>query len=74
MFIMSLLDFVKPKWKHSDHKVRLEAIEKVIDKSILHRIAKYDMNTDVRIAAIENVPTILVLCLSTCKLQHFHTQ
>ena len=58
---MSLLDFFRPKWKHSDPKVRLEAIEKVIDKSILNRISRYDINADVRITAIEKVTDNIVL-------------
>lgn len=52
---MSLLDSFKPKWKHSDPKVRREALKKITDQKVLYKIVSYDKNSGVRKTAIEKV-------------------
>ena len=37
---MALLDLFKPKWKHSDPKVRLKAIEEITNQQVLKEVAK----------------------------------
>lgn len=45
---MALLDLFKPKWKHSDPKVRLKAIEEITNQQVLKEVAKNDENWEVR--------------------------
>jgi hypothetical protein len=52
---MGFLDFFKPKWKHSEWRVRKEAIKKISKQRILKKIAKNDVNVKVRVAAIEKI-------------------
>ena len=52
---MAILDLFKPKWKHSDWKVRTIAIQKVTDQKILTVVAKNDENSQARKAAVEKI-------------------
>jgi len=52
---MAFLDLFRPKWKHSDWTVRIEAIKEVTDQKVLASVAKNDVRRDVRIAAIKKV-------------------
>ena len=49
------MDMFKPKYKHSDAKVRLGAIEKLKDEHLLVKIATHDKAQEVRLAAVEKV-------------------
>jgi len=55
MCILSLLDLFKPKWKHSDPKVRRKALEGVWSHDVLSAIVRNDENADVRKAAVERM-------------------
>ncbi len=51
---MAIIDLIRPKWKNSDPKIRLEAV-KEMDKDqmeILRQVARDDPDTDVKIAAV----------------------
>jgi len=52
---MAILDLFRPKWKHSNWKVREAAIEKLTDQNVLIDIAKNDEDYNVRTAAIEKI-------------------
>ncbi len=52
---MSITDMFKPKWKHSDKRVRLEAIEKLEDQHVLIEIAHTDKSGNVRAKAVEKI-------------------
>jgi hypothetical protein len=59
---MGLFDkFKKPKWKHEDAKVRLEAVNELDDEKILVRIAMDDSNVDVCCEAVKNISDESVL-------------
>jgi len=51
---MGIGDLFKPKWKHSNWKIRKSAVMKLKDKEILKNIVVNDKNYKVRIAAIKN--------------------
>lgn len=48
---MSLLDLLKPKWKHGDPAVRMAAVAAMSNQSTLARIATEDPSEEVRVAA-----------------------
>lgn len=48
---MSLLDLLKPKWKHGDPAVRLAAVAALTNQSALVRIATEDASEEIRVAA-----------------------
>ena len=50
---MSLFDQLRPKWRHSDPAVRLEAVGRLDDQSALESIAEHDPDDKVRVAAIQ---------------------
>jgi hypothetical protein len=50
---MSLLDCIRPKWKHSDPAVRVQAVRQLSNQGILETLAGSDPNEAVRLAAIE---------------------
>ena len=52
---MGFFDFFRPKWKNSDHRVRMQAARTVDDPAVLKTIAESDENTEVRIEAIKNI-------------------
>ncbi|MCF6174208.1 MAG: hypothetical protein L3J71_00420 [Victivallaceae bacterium] len=52
---MSILDFIRPKWKNSSEKVRLEAIDTLQDLKIINKIALTDPSYTVRSKAVEKV-------------------
>jgi len=52
---MGLKDLFKPKWQHPDPKVRLNAIKKLKDESILIEIAQKETVEEIRIAAIKRI-------------------
>lgn len=52
---MSLFERLRPKWKHSDPAVRLEAVRAMCDQSLLTGIAANDASEDVRLAAIDGL-------------------
>ena len=49
---MILFDRLRPKWKHSDPAIRLEAVRRLDDQNALESIVEHDPDADVRIAAI----------------------
>lgn len=49
---MAFKDMFRPKWKHSDAEIRLQAIEKLEDQKILAEVAKNDESPEVRKAAV----------------------
>ena len=54
---MGLFDIIKPKWQHSDAKVRLEGIAELdmSELDILCEIATNDTDDNVKIAAIKKI-------------------
>ena len=48
---MSIADWVRPRWKHPNPDIRLAAVDRVSDQSVLDHIAKNDPNEGVRQAA-----------------------
>lgn len=54
---MGLLDLFRPKWKHSDAAVRLEAVKSLIseDLPILTQVLRHDRDVRVRRAALKKV-------------------
>lgn len=50
---LAFFDFFKPKWKHSDWNVRLEAVRNVNDQVILFKVAKSDEQYQVREVAVK---------------------
>lgn len=52
---MGFMDMLKPKYKHSDPQVRLEAIKEIKDEKILYDIVINDENIVVRIEALERI-------------------
>ena len=52
---MGLGDLFKPKYKHSDWKIRLEAVKKIDNQKILLDIAKNDPESEVRKEAINKI-------------------
>lgn len=61
--LMSILNFIKPKWKNSDPEIRLSAIEKLSkeDQDIFEELALHDIDMDVRISAIRKLTKIETL-------------
>ncbi|GEM_PF-5437180 len=66
---MALLDVFKPKWKHSDSKVRENAIKEITDQKILVQIAKNDDSVWLRGLAINKIQdqSVLVEITKTSK-------
>ena len=60
---MGITDFFKPKYRHSDVKVRLEAVRALSsdDADILATVARSDRDPGVRRVAIEKIATADVL-------------
>ena len=54
---MALLDFIRPKWKHSDPDVRLKAVAEMAEDALdqLKTIAATDLDDRVRKGAIEKI-------------------
>ncbi|MFO0579881.1 MAG: DUF349 domain-containing protein [Polyangia bacterium] len=54
---MGLLDLFRPKWKHSDATIRLEAVKALIseDLPILTQVLRHDRDVRVRRAALKKV-------------------
>ncbi len=52
---MSILDLVRPKWKHSDPKVRLAALDTLDDAQAISKIALADDDYHVRLKAVEKI-------------------
>jgi tetratricopeptide (TPR) repeat protein len=50
---MSLADWFRPKWRHSNPAVRAVAVKTLTDPAILGRVAKGDADASVRRAAVE---------------------
>ena len=48
----------QPKWQHKDAVVRLQAIQKLTDTSILEQVASKDIDTNVRKQALEQLDTL----------------
>ncbi len=48
----------QPKWQHKDAVVRLQAIQKLNDNSILEQVATKDIDTNVRKQALEQLNTL----------------
>ena len=49
---MAIFDWFRPKWRHSDPKVRMAAIAEIDDQSLLFRIAVEDADSKVRCTAV----------------------
>lgn len=49
---MRLFDFIRPKWKHSNPKVRRDAVKSLNSRAILLWVAKKDAEKSVRAAAV----------------------
>jgi uncharacterized protein DUF349 len=58
---MPLMNFLNPKWKHSDPAVRLAAIKQCTDSDIVAGVAFDDSDKDVRLAAIKKIDDISCL-------------
>ena len=52
---MGIFDYFKPKYRHSDHEMRLEGLEKLEDDAILLDMALNDVEKKVRLAAFEKI-------------------
>jgi hypothetical protein len=62
LFRVGIADLFGPKWKNSDWRVRLAAVEKLTDQAILAQVAKSDPSRAVWTVAFEKLEdqTILV--------------
>jgi hypothetical protein len=49
---MILFDRLRPKWKHSDPAIRLEAVRRLDNQAALESIVEHDLDEKVRVAAI----------------------
>ena len=58
---MSVIDLFRPRWQHSDWKVRKESVEKLTDQKILARIALTDKETRLREIAVSRLSDQKVL-------------
>jgi hypothetical protein len=58
---MEFMDLFRPKWKHSNWKVRLAAVEKLLEQRELAEVATNDADTDVRRAAVVKLTDQVVL-------------
>ncbi len=58
---MGLADLFRPKWKHSSYRVRLEAVKKIDDQSLLETIALQDEDVSVRLEAVKKIDAQPVL-------------
>jgi len=58
---MNLFDLFRPKWKNSNWLVRLAAIQKVTNQSVLEHVARNDKDGDVRSAAVQKIANQSVL-------------
>ena len=58
---MSLFDRLRPKWKHSDPAVRLEAVGVLEDQNVLESLAEHDSEQNVRAAAIRALSSPVVI-------------
>jgi hypothetical protein len=70
---MGFKDLFKPKYQHSDPKVRCSAVKELDDMAIIIDIAKNDKNQDVRIAAIERITDETILADIAKKTWDFET-
>ena len=52
---MGLFDYFRPKWKNSDHRVRMRAVRELDDPEVLNTMAQHDTNIEVRIEAIHKI-------------------
>jgi hypothetical protein len=54
---MALLDFIRPKWKHSDPDIRMKAVAEMAEDALdqLKTIAATDLDDRVRMGAIEKL-------------------
>jgi hypothetical protein len=52
---MSLFDQLRPKWKHSDPAIRVEAVRRLDDQAVLESIVETDPDEKVRVAAIHGL-------------------
>jgi len=61
---MALLDWIRPKWKHSDPEVRLRAVQEIgIDRlDCLKAMVNQDPDTRVRLAALSRIDDERFLC------------
>jgi hypothetical protein len=58
---MGFKDLFRPKWKHSDWRVRETAVLKLKDQKVLIRVVKNDKDPYVREAAVEKLKDKRVL-------------
>ncbi len=59
--IMGFKDLFKPKYEHSDYKVRIESLKELDDQEIITNMAKNDKNWRVRLEAVKKVNSDAVL-------------
>ena len=52
---MALMDLFRPKWMHSDSRVRRAAVERLTEQAILDAIARSDESWELRQAAVEKL-------------------
>lgn len=52
---MALFDMIKPKWKHSDPQVRLQAVKDIDDEKILEQIVKDDESIEIVYVAFNKI-------------------
>jgi hypothetical protein len=58
---MSFFDRLRPKWKHADPAIRLEAVRRLEDQRALESIVEHDPAAEVRIAAIRALTSQTVI-------------
>lgn len=58
---MWIVELFRPRWKHEDPKVRLEAVKNLVNSAKLAELAKSDRSFDVREAAIQKLADQTVL-------------
>ncbi|WP_440905199.1 DUF349 domain-containing protein [Catenovulum sp. SX2] len=56
--MMIFKQLFQPKWQHKDAVVRLQAIQKLNDNSILEQVASKDIDTNVRKQALEQLNSL----------------
>ena len=55
---MRFRDIFVPRWQHSNPEVRIKAVQRMSDKSLLQQIAEKDEDEMVRMAARDRVAEI----------------
>src|SRR5262245_28536806 len=64
---MSLLEFLRPKWKHRDPAIREQAVRTMKDQQKLEGIVTDDDSEPVRLAAVSRITNETILARIACR-------